>query len=165
MRVFLVYAYVSSLEDRHMYTHTPCNRLSRDNTRVLNKLDLTQISLSITVSLVLSDITLPTKHTTIPTIENQLCRLRRLTTTKPLRSQKSSQIQVTIYAFSRGHYESILRNSLLWYILTYLRTLELSCVHIYPNLCTRMHTHTYIHSNRHRVGICFAYMATYQYSD
>jgi len=36
MRVFLVYAHVSGLEDRDLYTRTPCNRLSRDNTRLLN---------------------------------------------------------------------------------------------------------------------------------
>ena len=78
--IILVANHESSLEDRDLYTRTPCDRLSRDNTRVLNKLDLAQIPLSITVSLVSSEITLPAKDTTTPTVENKPCRLRKLTT-------------------------------------------------------------------------------------
>ena len=152
MRVFLVFAHVSGLEDRDLYTRTPCNRLSRDNTRLLNN------------SII--GVELPAKDTTTPTVENQLCRWRRLTTKKPLRSKNPLQIQVTIYTFSRGHCENIFCNPLLWYILTYPRTFKLTCMYIYPNLCTRihntcMHTHTHIHST-----LCILiYMAAYQYSD
>ena len=68
--MFLVYAHMSSLD---LYIRTPCNRLCRGNTRVLDKLDLAQTPLSITLLLVSSEITLPAKDTTTPTVENQLC--------------------------------------------------------------------------------------------
>ena len=63
---------------------TPFNRLFRDNSRVLDKLDLAQTLPSITVLLVSSQITLAAKDTTTPTVENQLSRLRKMTTTKLL---------------------------------------------------------------------------------
>ena len=84
MRVFLVYAHVTSLVGRNLQPRILCNRLSRDNTRVLDKLYLAQTPLSITISLMSSEITLPAKDATTPTVENQLCRLRKLTTAKPL---------------------------------------------------------------------------------
>ena len=91
MRVFLVYAHVTSLEGRDLYTRIPCNRLFRDNTRVLDKLDLAQTPLSITISLMSSEITLPAKHATTPTLENWLCQLRNLTTAKPLMTSQISR--------------------------------------------------------------------------
>ena len=91
MRVFLVYAYVTSVEDRNLYTRIPYNRLSRNNTRVLDKLDLAQTALSITISLMLSEITLPAKDAATPTVENQLCRLRKLTTAKLLMTSQISR--------------------------------------------------------------------------
>ena len=115
MRVFLVYAHVSSLEDRDLYTRTPCNHLPRDNTRVLDKLDLAQTPPNVTVSLVSSETTLPAKDTTTPTVENQLCWLRKLTTTKPLmmsqfsRSIKilpQSQARVKIHSMNNNQYRS-----------------------------------------------------------
>ena len=52
MRVFLVYAHVTSVEGRDLYTRIPCNCLFRDNTRVLDKLDLAQTPLSIAIWLI-----------------------------------------------------------------------------------------------------------------
>ena len=66
----MVYAHVTSVEGRDLYTRIPSNRLSRDNTRVLDKLDLAQTPLSITISLMSSEITLPAKDATTPTVEN-----------------------------------------------------------------------------------------------
>ena len=86
-----MYAHVTSVEGRDLYTPIPCNRLSRDNTKVLDKLDLAQTPLSITISLVLSEITLPAKDATTPTDENQLCWLRKLTSAKPLMTSQISR--------------------------------------------------------------------------
>ena len=86
-----MYAHVISVEGRDLYTCIPCNRLSRDNTRVLDKLDLAQTPLSITISLMSSEITLPAKDATTPTVENQLCRLRKLTILKPLMTSQISR--------------------------------------------------------------------------
>ena len=91
MRVFLVYAHVTSLVGRNLQPCILCNRLSRDNTRVLDKLDLAQTPLSITISMMLSEITLPAKDAATPTVENQLCRLRKLTTAKPLMTSQISR--------------------------------------------------------------------------
>ena len=92
MRVFLVYAHVTSLVGRNLQPRILCNRLSRDNTRVLDKLYLAQTPLSITISLMSSEITLPAKDATTPTVENQLCRLRKLTTAKPTNDESDLQI-------------------------------------------------------------------------
>ena len=91
MRVFLVYVHVTSVEGRDLYIRIPCNRLFRDNTRILDKLDLAQTPLSITIWLMLSEITLPVKDATTPTVENQLCRLRKLITAKPLMTSQISR--------------------------------------------------------------------------
>ena len=99
MRVFLVYVHVTSVEGRDLYIRIPCNRLFRDNTKVLDKLDLAQTPLSITISLMSSEITLPVKDATTPTVENQLCRLRKLTTAKPLMtSQISRDLQKSFHS-------------------------------------------------------------------
>ena len=100
MRVFLVYAHVTSLVGRNLQPRILCNRLSRDNTRVLDKLYLAQTPLSITISLMSSEITLPAKDATTPTAENQLCRLRKLTTAKPL---MTSQISRDLQRFFHSH--------------------------------------------------------------
>ena len=84
-------AYVSSLEGKGWCACTPFNRLFRDNNRVLDKLSLAQTLLSITVLLVSSEITLPAKDTTTLTVENQLSRLRKLTTTKLLMTNQISR--------------------------------------------------------------------------
>ena len=91
-----MYAHVTSVEDRDLYTRIPCNHLSRENTRVLDKLDLAQTSLSVTILLMLSEITLPVKDATTPTVENQLCQLRKLTTAKP--QVKSPDLQKSFHS-------------------------------------------------------------------
>ena len=65
-----MYAHVTSVEGRNLHTRIPCNRLSKDNNRVLDKLNLAQTPLSITISLMSSEITLPAKDATTSTVEN-----------------------------------------------------------------------------------------------
>ena len=110
MRVFLVYAHVTSLVGRNLQPRILCNRLSRDNTRVLDKLDLAQTPLSITISLMSSEITLPVKDATTPTVENQPCRLRKLTTAKPL---MTSQISRDLQKSFHSHRQKSLKSTVL----------------------------------------------------
>ena len=91
MRVFLVYGHVTSVEGRDLYTRILCNRLFRYNTRVLDELDLAQTPLSITISLMSSEITLLAKDVTTLTVENQLRQLRKLITAKLLMMSQISR--------------------------------------------------------------------------
>ena len=152
MKVSLVYAHVTSVEGRDLYTRILCNRLSRDNTRVLDKLDLTQTPCSITILFILSAIILPVKDATTQTVENQLCRLRKLTTAKPIMTSQISRSTKILSQSQAKESKSTVRPT----TSTDPAILN-SCGHTKlhnqnpRSLCTgihntRMHTHTNIHS-------------------